>query len=121
MSFANDVRLADDMQQQHRYNAACAGARAASGKGAEAVRLEAKEQTRLRNEGCDWLQADLAAHTRLLEKNPDAAVKIIDDMQHWLRDADLASLRDEKELAKLPADERAALTKFWGEVKRLAK
>jgi len=42
-------------------------------------------------------------------------------MQHWQRDADLASLRDKKELVKLPAEEHAAFTRLWGEVDRLAK
>lgn len=38
----------------------------------------------------------------------------------WQRDADLAAVRDEKELAKFPA-ENAAWKKLWGDVERLAK
>ena len=57
----------------------------------------------------------------MLEKNTIEAVPLYDTMRQWQRDADLAGLRDEKDIAKLPADERAALTKFWAEVDRLAK
>jgi hypothetical protein len=91
------------------------------GKGVEADKLDAKEQIRLRKQAFDWLQADLVERARFLEKTPLFTYLMNNDMQHWQQDADLAGLRDEKELAKLPKDERAALTKFWGEVDRLTK
>jgi len=34
-------------------------------------------------------------------------------LQHWKADTDLAGIRDEKELAKLPEEERAAFKKLW--------
>ena len=120
-AFAGEPKYVEAVQNGFRYTAACAAAVASVGKGIGADKLEVKEQTRLRKQVFDWLQADLAARAKLLEKNPIVAVPFHDAMQHWQRNADLAALRDEKELAKLPANERAALTKFWAEVDRLAK
>jgi hypothetical protein len=39
----------------------------------------------------------------------------------WLRDRDLASVRDPAALARLPADERAAWGRFWADVRALLK
>jgi len=40
-------------------------------------------------------------------------------MDEWLQDADLAGVRDDPQLAKLPADEREQWRKLWGEVRTL--
>ena len=40
-------------------------------------------------------------------------------MNHWLGDADLAGVRDDRWLAKLPADEREQWRKLWREVRSL--
>jgi hypothetical protein len=37
-------------------------------------------------------------------------------LAHWLRDADLASVRDSEALAWLPAGEQAAWRQLWSEV-----
>ena len=116
MAFKAQPRLLEDETKQHRYNAACAAAMAATGKGSEKGNV--KEQDRLRKQAFDWLQADLAARAGLLEKDP---VKVYNDMRHWQGDVDLATLRDGKELAKLSTGERDAFTKFWDDVNRLAK
>ena len=119
-AFAKQPRAAENLNKAYRYNAACAAARAAAGKGIGADKLDLKEKTGLRQQALQWLQADLAARTRFLEKNPFLALRIQDDMNHWQRDPDLAGLRDEKELAKL-AQERAAWQKLWTEVAALSK
>jgi hypothetical protein len=40
-------------------------------------------------------------------------------LQHWQRDPDLAGLRDEAALAKLPPAEREASRKLWAEADSL--
>ena len=40
-------------------------------------------------------------------------------MKHWQQDSDLAGLRDEAPLAKLPEAERKACQALWGEVRAL--
>jgi hypothetical protein len=45
--------------------------------------------------------------------------KVAPTLQHWKEDTDLAGIRDEKELAKLPEDERAAFKRLWNDVDQL--
>jgi hypothetical protein len=42
-------------------------------------------------------------------------------LQHWQKDPDLAGIRDQAELAKLPAEERAAYVKLRADVAELLK
>jgi hypothetical protein len=58
---------------------------------------------------------------RLLDKGDPLGAFFAGASRAWMRAPDLASLRDEKELAKLPGDEAAALRKFWTDVEVLAK
>ena len=50
---------------------------------------------------------------------PRSKAKIAPTLQHWKADADLAGIRDEKELAKLPGEERAAFKQLWNDVDQL--
>ena len=45
--------------------------------------------------------------------------KVAPTLQHWKADADLAGIRDEKELAKLPEEERTAFKSLWNDVDQL--
>jgi tetratricopeptide (TPR) repeat protein len=121
MAFAEEPRAADDLQLGFRYNAASAAALAAVGKGVDADKLDANERARLRKRAVDWLRSDLAARAQALQKNPLAADVVGKDMHRWQRDANFAGVRDEEDLVKLSADERATLVKFWGDVESLAK
>src|SRR6266511_129723 len=116
-AFTAEPKLANELQTQHRYNAACAAALAFAGKGADAAKLDDKERGRLRQQALDWLRADLAAYTRFAEKgNPKTRQAVQQRLAHWHQDADLTPLRDEKALAALPEKERAAWQKLWAEV-----
>jgi hypothetical protein len=42
-------------------------------------------------------------------------------LTHWKQDTDLAGIRDEQELAKLPEDERKAWQSLWADVDALLK
>lgn len=121
MLFSAEPKMADDLEKSYRYDAACYATLAAAGQGVGADQLDAKEKTRLRKRALNWLLEDLAAREKLLAENRLAAVKIKRDMLHWQADTDLLGIRDEKELAKLPTDEKAALTQFWADVQRLSK
>jgi hypothetical protein len=62
-----------------------------------------------------WLRADLAAWTKLAaDANKHARIR--QTLQHWLKDADLAGIRDPAAVAKLPAGEKEACKKLWAEV-----
>ncbi|HTU88532.1 MAG TPA: protein kinase [Gemmataceae bacterium] len=116
-AFAEEPKLADDLNAQHRYNAACAAALAGCGQGADADKLDAKERTRLRQQALDWLRADLKAYRQAMEKSAGkAGPAIAQQMQHWLKDDDFAGVCGDEALAKLPAEERSAWRKLWADV-----
>jgi serine/threonine-protein kinase len=120
-ALAADPELADDLQKGHRYNAACSAALAAAGQGRDAVKPDDKERTRLRQQALDWLRADLSAYTKLWESDPTARRFVRDQLKHWQEDSDLASLRGEAALAKLPAEAHAPFTRLWADVAALLK
>jgi tetratricopeptide (TPR) repeat protein len=116
-AFAEQPKLVDDPGRGFRYNAACAAALAAAGQGQDADRLSDEERTRLRRQALDWLRADLAAWTRVMEKTPPQARPAVQrELQHWQKDPDLAGLRDKDALAKLPAAEGEVCRKLWADV-----
>jgi serine/threonine-protein kinase len=121
-AFAADPRLADDRQAPHRYNAACAAALAAAGQGADAPRLDAALKARLRGQALDWLKAELAAFSKLLDSGPPPArAFVVRALTHWQKDTDLAGLRDKQALAQLPADEQKPCSQLWADVAALRK
>ncbi|HVS33978.1 MAG TPA: tetratricopeptide repeat protein [Gemmataceae bacterium] len=119
-AFAHDAKLAEDMQKQDRYNAACAAALAGCGKGADADKLDDQERARLRKQAVDWLRADLVFWTKLLASDkPGVREGVQQVLKHWQEDPDLSGQRDAAELAKLPADEQEACKKLWADVQAL--
>jgi tetratricopeptide (TPR) repeat protein len=119
-AFAEQPTLADDLQGHHRYNAACAAALAGCGQGQDTGKLDDKERTHLRKQALDWLNADLEAWRRLLEKGPaQNRPAIAQQLAHWLEDTDFAGVRGGQALARLPAAERGEWQKLWQEVEAL--
>jgi serine/threonine-protein kinase len=118
--FQAQPKLADDMQAQHRYNAACAAALAGCGQGKDEPPPDEATKARWRKQAPEWLRADLAAWSKLLASSPpETRQSIPQTLQHWKADPDLAGLRDEAALARLPADEQNALRALWAEVDAL--
>ena len=116
-AFAEQPKLADDLDAQHRYNAACAAALAGCGQGKDAEQSDAKERARLRHQALDWLRADLTGYRRWLDKGPDnVRLAIGERMQHWQQDKDFAGVRGPAALAKLPEAERQDWEKLWADV-----
>jgi tetratricopeptide (TPR) repeat protein len=120
-AFAKEPKAEENLDRAYRYNAACAAALAAAGKGIGADQLDVAEKNGLRQQALQWLQADLTARTRYLEKVPLLAMRVVHDMQHWQKDPDLVVVRDDKELDRLADAERTAWQKFWTEVEALSK
>ena len=119
-AFAAEPTRADDRKALHRYNAACAASLAGSGLGADAAPLDAPERSRWRQQAREWLAAELMVYTQQLQsQKPEDRRLALQRLGHWQRDPDLGSVRDPQALAKLPADERAAWEKLWGEVAAL--
>jgi tetratricopeptide (TPR) repeat protein len=114
----SDPKLADDRQVRHRYNAACAAALAAVEKTASTLTSPIKgEEKTLRNRARTWLEAERATWTKLLgSANREQRRAIAKTLERWQHDTDLASVRDEMALDKLPEDERRQWKSLWADV-----
>jgi len=117
LAFQADGRLADDVRAGNRYNAACSAALAGCGQSKDDPPPSAELRNRLRQQARDWLKADLAACSKLLESSPpEARQSIAKTLQQWKADSNLAGLRDPEALQRLPEDEQKACRALWAEV-----
>jgi tetratricopeptide (TPR) repeat protein len=121
-AFAADPKLANDLRSQHRYNAACAAALAAAGKGEDAEALAVEEWAWLQERALDWLRADLTVYARLAAKGNAAARQLVQQrLAHWQNDDDLIAVRDKEWLAAMLNFDRARWQKLWADVAALQK
>jgi serine/threonine-protein kinase len=78
------------------------------------------ERARLRNQARAWLEAELNAWSKLLgSATPQQRAAIAGTLKHWQEDTDLAGVRDESALTRLPQDERNAWKSLWTKVDAL--
>ena len=116
-ALASEPKLGDDRRTQHRYNAACAAILAASGQGKDDPPPDDAAKARLRTLALDWLKAELVAWTKLLESGPSQARPgILQTLDHWKVDPDLAGIRDAAGLDKLPEPERKTWQALWADL-----
>jgi hypothetical protein len=117
-----DPKLGEDRRAQHPYNAACSAALAAAGQSKDEPPLDLEAKATLRIRARDWLRAELAAWSKLLQSGaPSARPTIVFTMRHWQKDIDLAGVRDADALAKFPGAERRDWLALWGEVDALIR
>jgi tetratricopeptide (TPR) repeat protein/tRNA A-37 threonylcarbamoyl transferase component Bud32 len=117
-AFAADPTLAENLATGNRYNAACA----AAGQGYDADTLKEWHRASLRQQAIGWLRADLTLWTRQLERGtPQARALVRQKLRHWQRDADLAGLRGDAAVAKLPEEEQKTCRQLWADVAALLK
>ena len=118
----SDPRLGDDRQARHRYNAARAAALAAAGQGKDEPPLDDGAKEKFRGQALDWLKTELIVWGKLLAAGPSPERQgIVQNLSHWQKDGDLASIRDGGALARLPVRERDAFAQFWADVAALLK
>jgi serine/threonine-protein kinase len=121
-AFAANPKLAEDPTYADRYHAACSAALAGCGEGEDAVKPDAKKRAYWRKQALTWLQADLAMWSKQLETDkPEARSRVRKTLQSWQYNLQLAGLRDEKALAKLPEAEQQACRQLWADVDKLLK
>src|SRR5262249_5820860 len=102
------------------FSAACWAALAAAGKGEDAAKLDDKERARLRKQALDWLKADLVLEAKKLESGRSAdRAEVQRHLKKWQQDTDLAGIRDQAALEKLPPDEQKAFTQLWADAATL--
>ena len=118
----NDPKLAPDRQARHPYNAACAAAMAGRGQGQDDPPPDEPARTRLRGQALAWLKGELAAWSRTFgDGKPASRTAALRALALWKNDPDLAGVRDEPGLAKLPEDERQPWRALWADVDTLLK
>jgi hypothetical protein len=111
--------LADDLKKGYRYSAACSAALAAAGKGLDPQQSGPEKRIRFRARALAWLRTELDLWTKQLGSDkPEARTQGQQALKHWQQDADLAGLRDEAALAKLPQAEQQACRQLWAEVQK---
>jgi serine/threonine-protein kinase len=121
-AFAADPSLAEDFGARHRHNAARVAALAGCGRGEDADRLNEEERTRWRKQARQWLRADLALWTKMLDSGSAKAPDLVKKMLPlWQAEPDLAGIRDPSAMDKMPADEREECLTLWQEVGSLLK
>jgi hypothetical protein len=119
-AFAVDARQANNLKEQHRYNAACSAALAAAGQADDARALPDRVTLKLRMLAYHWLRADLALYAQVADHADPKIRKVVQQrLAHWQAEADLVSVRDRPALARLDADECRQWQRLWQEVERL--
>ena len=121
-TLAADPRLTEDLLAGHRFNAACAAALAAFGRGDDATSFGERERKGLREQARGWLGQDLAACTaRVQTGEPPDLVAVRKALATWRDDPALAGLRAADTLGRLPANERQAWERFWSDADALLR
>jgi tetratricopeptide (TPR) repeat protein len=121
-AFAAQPKLANDVLQMHRYQAARAAAMAGTGQGEDAAKLDDTARAEWRNHARKWLQSDLAFFEQAVRGGqPQTRVAVRQLLQRWRSEPDLAGIRDAAALAKLPPEEQDAFRKLWGRVDGLIR
>jgi hypothetical protein len=111
------VMKALEKDRNRRYDCASAAALAGCGRGLDADKIDASVRGRVRRQALDWLRADGSAWDRLLENEPDKVRQVIvQNLQHWLEDRDLAGVRGPQALSMLPESERRPWQTLWDDV-----
>jgi Flp pilus assembly protein TadD len=119
-AFAADPKLAEAVNG-HRYDAACAAARTAAGDDPSAV-FGWDEWYALLDRAHGWLAAELAGLRKwVASEAPADGKRAALVLAHWLKDPDLAAVRDPDRLAAMPAAERERWAAFWKEVEEVRK
>jgi len=116
-AFAQEPTLTDNVSSSKRYSAACSAALAGYGRGEDAAGLTAESRAQWRVQALGWLRAELSGwQHKLVGSTPATVGDAQNIIGQWQTDRDLAGVRDEAELAKLPDAERAEWAKFWAEL-----
>ncbi len=115
-ALAAQPEVADNLETEDRYNAACDAAMAGCARGEDAAKLDDQERARLRRQALDWLRADLALRVKqAASTQPKDRAAAQEALSDWLRDTDLAGVRGDA-VTKLPEAERGGWRKLWADV-----
>ena len=121
-AFADDPKLAQDLQTGRRYSAACAAAGAGCGSGADGPSTGEDERARWRKQARDWLRGDLAAWSaRVTGGSAADSALVVQRLTAWRVDPALAGLREPAALDAFSIEERDECSALWKEVDVILK
>ena len=116
-AFAVDSSLAAMPDKEYRLQATCAAAMAGCGEGKDDPAPDETAKAKLRRQALDWLTADLTSQAKLLEGGkPEDRSGLVQTLRIWKFASELAGVRDEASLQKLPQPERKEWQTFWSDV-----
>jgi hypothetical protein len=119
-AFAAGAKPATSRWRSDRSDAARSAALTAAGQAKGARGLDDDHRAELRQQALGWLKAELKDLERAFEKDSAKARPVLAEvLRWWQRAPDLAGLRDEEALARLPETEARACRDFWNEVAAL--
>jgi eukaryotic-like serine/threonine-protein kinase len=122
-AFASLPSSAEDLDAEHRYNAACSAALAGCGKAQDQPPPDPAARVKLRRQALEWLEGDLVARSRIVaggsqDVGPAARRSLVQKLERWKRDPDLAGVRELDALKEMNETERAGWQAFWADVDR---
>jgi tetratricopeptide (TPR) repeat protein len=119
-AFAADPKLAGNLSTSEWYGAACAAALAGCGQGKDQPRPNEAQRRAWRKQALGWLRGGLALGAKALDGGvAEARVTVQQMLQHWQHNPDLAGVRGEAAIAKLPEAERDGWRMLWTDVDKL--
>ncbi len=120
LAFRLEPRLADDLNQGHRYNAACCAVLAAAGRSRGEPHPAPADVTRSRRLALGWLRDDLAARSRMLRDGQASdKAQLLQALGHWKVNTELIDVRSAGALDRFPEPERREWQALWAEVDSL--
>lgn len=119
-AFATGAEVASRQESDDVYNAACVAALAGCGRGKDAESLDDETRDAWRRQALTWLHSSFVYWQKILEAGgTDSNSSVIQQLNHWKHDNDLAGLRNEAALVDRPEAEQRACRALWGEVDEL--
>jgi tetratricopeptide (TPR) repeat protein len=103
------------LEASYRTDAVRCALLTARGLGLDAGPLDDGERAHWRRQALDWLRAEVAARGEQARGGQAALAR--QALQGWLDDPSASGVRDDKAVAKLPAQERADWRKLWADVR----
>jgi eukaryotic-like serine/threonine-protein kinase len=117
---AQPVGRLEDLATECRYPAARCAALAGCGLGEDAAKLDEMLRARWRRQARDWLRADLAVWSSVLDSGSTAARALVrKKLARWQLDPDLAGLREARAVDKFSSEERQECIALWEAVSNL--
>jgi eukaryotic-like serine/threonine-protein kinase len=102
------------LSRSSREEAARSAALAAAGRAADAGRLDDSARAGLRRQALGWLRTELSIWKRLAEARSTKARRLLAKvLRGWQRAHELAGVRDEESLARLPEAEARPWRELW--------